>query len=74
MNASRRPQRRPADLHLDPELVAEARRLGVDLPRAAEDGLRRAGAAAKAWRAENAEAIRQMNDWVARHGLPLARF
>jgi antitoxin CcdA len=73
MNAPERPQRRATDLHLEAELVDEARRLGVDLSRAAEDGLRHAVAAAKAWREENAEAIRQMNAWVAKHGLPLAK-
>jgi antitoxin CcdA len=68
-----RPRRRATDLPLDAELVDEARRLGVDLSRAAEGGLRRAVAAAKAWRAENADAIRQMNAWVEKHGLPLAK-
>jgi antitoxin CcdA len=73
MTASDRPRRRATDLHLEAELVDEARRLGVDLSRAAEAGLRHAVAAAKAWREENAEAIRQMNAWVEEHGLPLAK-
>ena len=59
-----------------PELVDEARRLGVNLSRAAEDGLRRAVAeeAARRWQEENAEGIRQMNAYVEKHGLPLAKY
>jgi antitoxin CcdA len=64
MNAPDRP-RRATNLHLEAELVDEAR------------GLRGAVAEEKArcrWRAENAEGTRQMNDWVAKHGLPLAKY
>lgn len=75
MNAPDRP-RRATNLHLEADLVAEARGLGVNLSRAAEAGLRRAVAEEKArrWREENAEGIRQMNAWVEKHGLPLAKF
>ena len=69
--AAARP-RKATNLSLDPRLVAEARWLGVNLSRAAEDGIRRATAAR--WRAENAEAIRQSNDYVENHGLPLAKY
>ena len=39
-------------------------------------GLRRAVAeeAARRWQEENAEGIRQMNAYVAEHGLPLAKY
>jgi len=69
------PRRRPTNLHLEAALVEEARRLGISLSRAAEAGLGQAVAEEKArrWREENAEGIRQMNDWVARHGVPLAK-
>ena len=69
-------RRRPTNLSLDPDLVAEAHRLGLNLSRAAEDGLRRAVAAeeARRWREENAEGIRQMNAYVEKHGLPLAKY
>jgi antitoxin CcdA len=76
MNAPGRPAaRRATNLHLEADLVEEARRLGVNLSRAAEAGLRRAVAeeAARRWREENAEGIRQMNAWVEKHGLPLAK-
>ena len=70
-----RERRRATNLHLDAALVDEARRLGINLSRAAEAGLGRAVAeeAARRWRAENAEGIRQMNAWVEANGLPLAR-
>lgn len=60
----------------DPALLAEARALGVNVSRAAEAGieaevkkLRR-----QKWREENAEAIRSSNDYVKKHGLPLAKY
>jgi antitoxin CcdA len=65
-------RRKPTNLSLDARLVAEARRLGLNLSRAAEAGIRRE--AARRWQAENAEAIRQSNAFVAEHGLPLAKF
>jgi antitoxin CcdA len=66
--------RRPSNLTLDPALVAEARELGVNISRAAEDGLRTAVRAARAevWRQENKAAIHSSNAWVERVGLPLA--
>ena len=70
------PRHRPTNLSLEAELVAEARRLGVNLSRAAEDGLRRAIAAeaARRWRAENVEALLSSNAYVEEHGLPLAKY
>jgi antitoxin CcdA len=51
--------RKPANLSLDIELVAEAKSLGINLSRAAEDGLRKAVAAVKteSWKRENQQAI-----------------
>ena len=67
---------KPTNLRLEAEMVAEARRLSINLSRTAEAGLRRAVAeeAKRRWQAENAEGIRQMNAYVAEHGLPLARY
>ncbi len=69
-------RRRATNLSLEADLVAEARRLGIGLSRAAEDGLRRAVAeeAKRRWQEENAEGIRQMNAYVEEHGLPLAKY
>jgi len=68
-------QKKPANLSLSAVLLDEARDLGLNLSAAAEEGLRRAVAEARAarWRAENAEALASSNAWVTEHGLPLAR-
>lgn len=68
--------RRSTNLSLEAGLVTEARRLGINLSRAAEAGLRAAVAteAARRWRDENAEGIRQMNAYVETHGLPLTKY
>jgi len=69
-------RRKPTNLSLDAELVDAARRRGLNLSRAAEDGIRRAveSEAARQWQEENAEGIRQMNAYVEKHGLPLAKY
>lgn len=66
--------RRATNLTLDEELLTEAKRLGVNLSRAAEDGLQAAVRQARidAWMNENAAAIESSNGWVEKHGLPLA--
>mgnify|MGYP001619417213 CR=1 FL=1 len=70
---SQTPPRKPTNLTLDASLLAEARSFGVNLSQAAEAGLRRAVAEAKAeaWRQENAAAVASSNAWVEAHGLPL---
>ena len=67
--------RRPTNLSLDDDLVREARTFGVNISQAAEAGLRRAVAEARAeqWRRDNAEAVESSNRWVEDNGLPLAR-
>lgn len=67
--------RKAANLSMDAALVDEARRYGVNLSRAAEDGLRAAVSAAKAeeWRRENRAALESANAWAEAKGLPLAR-
>lgn len=67
--------RKPANLSLDAGLVQEARLFGVNLSQAAEAGVRRAVAEAKAeqWRRDNAEAVESSNRWVEANGLPLDR-
>jgi antitoxin CcdA len=68
-------QRKPSNLSLDVELVAEARQWNVNLSRAAEDGIRTAVLSEKArqWKVQNAEAINASNNWIAERGLPLAK-
>ncbi len=69
-------RRKPTNLSLDPALVADAHRLGLNLSRAAEDGLRRAIAAeeTRRWISENREALLSSNAYVEKHGLPLAKY
>ena len=68
--------RKPANLSLDTQLLAEARGLGINLSRAAEAGLRDAVREARAeqWKRENAQALEASNAGVQEHDLPLARY
>jgi len=56
-------RRKPTNLSLEADLVAEA-------------GLRRAVAekAKRRWQEENADGILQMNAYVEKHGLPLVKY
>jgi antitoxin CcdA len=74
MNVYSQPRRKPTNVSLDPQLVAEARELGVNLSRACEAGLLAELKAAReaSWIAQNKSAIEASNRWVAEHGLPLA--
>ena len=68
--------RRATSMTLDAALLDEARALGVNLSRAAEEGLLAAVKAERKrrWAKENAEFIRDYNDWIAENGVPLAEF
>lgn len=68
-------RRKSANLTLDAGLIEESRALGINLSRAAEDGIARALKAEKErlWREENAGAIKAFNEWIEREGLPLAK-
>lgn len=68
--------RKATNLTLDPALLAEARSFGVNLSQAAEAGLRRAVAAAKAedWQRENAAALASSNAWTDARDLPLDQY
>lgn len=68
--------RKQHDLTVSEALVAEAETLGLDITGAAEKGIALAIKAEKErlWKIENAEAIQADNDYVAKHGLPLAKY
>lgn len=68
--------RKPANLSLDSGLLSEARELKLNISRAAEEGIASAIRAEKErlWRIENAEAIRAENEYIEKHGLPLAKY
>lgn len=67
--------RRATNVSISAELLAEARRLEINISRAAEQGLARMVAERKAeiWLAENKGALESSNAYVEQHGLPLAR-
>ncbi len=52
------------------------KRLGLNILRIAESGLRDAVQKVKemAWKRDNAAAMADYNDWIEEHGLPLARY
>ena len=68
--------RKAHDLTVSASLIAEAEALGLDITGAAEKGIALAITAEKErrWKIENAEAIQASNDYVAKHGLPLAKY
>jgi antitoxin CcdA len=68
------PPRRSTSLTLNRRLLDEARELGVNVSRAAEDGVALAIRAARArrWREENAAAIDDYNRFIDAHGVPLS--
>ncbi len=77
MNHRAIPSRRKAtNLSISRDLLEEARALDINLSKACESGLRMEIDAIKArrWREENAAALASSNEYVERHGLPLARF
>ena len=65
-------QRRATSMTLDAALLDEARPLGVNLSRAAEEGLLIAVKAERKrrWAEDNAEFIRDYNEWIAENGIP----
>jgi antitoxin CcdA len=70
------PARKSTRLSLNSDLVSEARALKLDISRAAEEGIAKAikTERERLWRLENAEAIRFDNEYVEKHGLPLAKY
>ena len=66
----------PNVVEVDERLLLEARDLKLDVSQAAADGILRAVKAEKErlWKIENAEAIKAENDYIEKHGLPLAKY
>ena len=64
--------RRATSLTLDAKLLDEAKTLGLNLSRAAEEGLLAAIKAERKrkWTEENAEAIAEYNAWIEENGIP----
>lgn len=68
--------RRPTNVSLDAELVEEARTLDINISRACEEGLERMvrEERRRRWIEENREAMEASNEYVRKHGLPLAKY
>ena len=66
--------RKATNLSLDRAVIADARELGLNVSKIAEEGLKKAIAARRAelWLEENREAIEENNRYFAEHGLPFA--
>ena len=64
------------NLSIDSQLLHEAKLLGINVSQSAEAGLAQAVKLQKQqrWLQENSEAIESSNDFVAQHGLPLAKY
>jgi len=69
------PVRTKVNLTMNSENIAEARALGVNMSRIAEEAIAKAVKAERGrlWKIENAEAIRQYNDFVDREGIPFSQ-
>jgi antitoxin CcdA len=68
--------RRATSMTLDAALLDEARALGVNLSRAAEEGilLQVRAERARRWKGDNAPAIADYNRWIEENGVPLSQF
>ena len=73
---TRAPARKSVNLSLNKELLAEAKELGINMSRIAEESIAQAVSAEKSrrWKDENREAIESSNAFVEKHGLPLAKY
>lgn len=68
--------KKATNISLPEDLVEEAKRLGINLSHACEAGLDEEVRKAKReeWIEENQEAMESSNEYVRKHGLPLARY
>jgi len=68
--------RQPANLSIDSNLMKEAKRLDVNVSRAAEAGIAEAVAAEKTrlWKLENRATMEAWNDYAEKHGIPLEEY
>jgi antitoxin CcdA len=68
--------KRATNVSINETLLKEAKELQVNVSRAAEFGLMQAIAEKRAelWVDENREALNSSNEYVEKHGLPLAKY
>ncbi|MFM9978794.1 MAG: type II toxin-antitoxin system CcdA family antitoxin [Sphingomonadaceae bacterium] len=69
-------RKRPTNVSLDVDLVAEARRHDINVSEACQRGLAEEVKKAReqAWLEENTPAIEAWNAWVRENGLPYAKY
>ncbi|TGQ57432.1 post-segregation antitoxin CcdA [Mesorhizobium sp. M1C.F.Ca.ET.193.01.1.1] len=69
-------KRKSVNTSIDSRLIEEAKALGINMSRAAEQGIAKAISAEKTrrWQEENKQALESSNDYVKRNGLPLAKY
>jgi len=68
--------KKATNVSLPADMVVEAKRLGINVSQACEEGLAKEvrKALGEEWKRENREAIESSNEYVRKHGLPLARY
>lgn len=68
--------KKATNVSLPGDLVEEAKQLGINVSQACEAGLVETVRKSKAakWLEENREAIEWSNEYVRKHGLPLAKY
>jgi antitoxin CcdA len=73
---SSRAPRKATNVTLPERLLQDAKELGINLSQACERGLAAVVADARAakWLQENHDAIKAWNEYVEKHGLPLADY
>ncbi|MDX8523342.1 type II toxin-antitoxin system CcdA family antitoxin [Mesorhizobium sp. MSK_1335] len=76
LHSTAKQQRKSVNTSIDSRLIEEAKALGINMSRAAEQGIAKAISAEKTrrWQEENKAALESSNDYVKRNGLPLAKY
>ncbi|TIQ37322.1 MAG: post-segregation antitoxin CcdA [Mesorhizobium sp.] len=76
LQSTAKPQRKSVNTSIDSRLIEEAKALGINMSRAAEQGIAKAISAEKTrrWQEENKQALESSNDYVKRNGQPLAKY
>ena len=68
--------RKSTSMTLDADLLDEARALGINISRSAEEGLAAAVKAERGrrWREENKAAFEEYNRYIEENGIPLSQY
>ena len=71
-----KPRRKSVNISIESRLVEEAKQLGINVSRAAEESIAKAVSKEKSrrWLLENKEALESWNEYVQKNGLPLAKY